>query len=136
MMASVTFRHLESKKDRELIAHDGTSPLEMWYKAVRDKPIDEFTYNDLCKACRQQVFPEAVVPIAIERLRKEPLAGEMYDGELIAAMTYVDRKYWSAHPSQALDVTTMAKSLIQQVDDDLRSELAGLLALAPPSQRP
>ena len=97
-----TFRQLESSKEQERVAQSGTSPLEAWYEAVRDKPISAFSYNDLCIACRQQVFPETIIPIAIETLRKDSLAGEMYDGELLAAMSHVGREYWSSHPSQAL----------------------------------
>ena len=129
MTLHLTFRQLESLQDRRIIAGSGDSPLEIWYNAVRDKPIEEFPCSDLCRACRQQVFQEAVIPIAIEALRKEPLAGEMYDGELLAAMTYIDNRYWSNHSSQLLEVASIARSVIAQVDDDLRSKLAGLLLL-------
>ena len=130
MKLDLTFRQLESRKDGELVAQSGTSPLERWYEAVRDKPIGVFTIEDLSRACRQQVFPSAVIPIVIETLRKEPLAGEMYDGELIVAMTHIDREYWASHPSQALEVVAIANVVIQKVDEDLQRDLAGLVALA------
>lgn len=132
MTHNLTFRQLESSEDRELVARSGTSPLETWYKAVRDKPIVKFSVEDLCRACRQQIFPEAVIPIAIERLSKEPLAGEMYDGELIVAMSNIAKAYWITHPSQAIEVTAIAQSIMPQVDDDLRRELARLVVLASP----
>lgn len=132
MTPRLTFRQLESSNDRELIARSGTLPLETWYEAVRDKPIATFSNEDLCKACRQQIFPEAVIPIAIETLRKEPLAGEMYDGELIAAMSNTAKEYWASHRSAAIEVAAIAQSIISQVDDELRRELAGLVVLASP----
>jgi hypothetical protein len=129
MMHSITFHQLESQRDRELVDHSGDTPLERWYRSVRDKPIGEFSYNDLCKACRQQLYPEAVVPVAIETLRKDPLAGELYDGELLVAMKFIDRQYWSAHPSQAAEIAIIAKSIMKQADDELRTQLRELIAL-------
>jgi hypothetical protein len=130
MTSNLTFRQLESFTGCDLIAKRGNSALETWYKVVRDKPISEFGYNDLCKSCRQVVFPDFVIPIAIATLRKEPLAGELYDGELIAAMGHIGREYWVNHPAQAVEIVGIAKSVIPEANDDLRSQLAGLMALA------
>ncbi len=129
MTHSVTFRQLESPNDPNPNANTGDSPLERWYRSVRDKPIGEFSYNDLCKACRQRLYPEAVIPMAIEILRKDPLTGELYDGELLVAMKCVERKYWLAYPSQAKEIATIARSVIGQVDRELQIELEELIAL-------
>jgi hypothetical protein len=135
MTNHITFRQLESPNDPNPSANTGDSPLEKWYRSVRDKPIGEFSYNDLCKACRQQLYPEAVVPIAIETLRKDPLAGELYDGELLIAMKSVDRQYWLVHLSQAAEIATIAKSIMRQVDDESRTELEELIALLKNSKK-
>jgi CDI immunity proteins len=81
----------------------------------------------LRRACRQQVFPEAVVPIAIKALRKDPLAGEMYDGELIVALGEISREYWKNHESQAREVKAIAKALIPQDDEKLQRDLVWIV---------
>ena len=129
MNSHTTFRQLESPRDANPNANVGGSPLEIWYRSVRDKPISQFTYNDLCKACRQGLYPEVMVPVAIENLRKEPLAGESYDGELIVAMKSVDSNFWLAHASLALEVASIAKFITEQVEPELRSKLAALTTL-------
>jgi hypothetical protein len=128
MNEPLTFRDLESEQDRSLVDSGGASPLEIWYRSVRDKPVSTFSHNDLCKACRQQLFPEVIIPIAIDVLRKEPLAGEMYDGELLVAMVSVDCKYWLAHPTQALELSHIAQSVMGKVDKQLQEKLAILVA--------
>ncbi len=129
MTHSVTFRQLESPNDPNPNANTGDSPLERWYRSVRDKPIGEFSYNDLCKACRQELYPEAVIPRVIEVLRKDPLAGEKYDGEMLVALKSINRQFWAIHPSQAKEIATIARSVIGQVDSELQTELEELIAL-------
>lgn len=130
MTPHLTFRQLELSIGREAIAQCGTSPLETWYETVRDKPIASFSQEDLCKACRQQIFLETIIPIAMEVLRKEPLAGEMFEGELIVAMSNISKYYWLTHRSTATELAAIAKSIISQADEELRKDLVGLEALA------
>src|SRR5947209_19417686 len=104
MKDAITFRQLELPRDADLVAKSGNSPLEVWYRSVRDKSIHDFTHEDLSKALRQQLYPELVVPAAIHTLKSAPLAGELYDGEMLAAMKSIDKRYWPDHRSQALEV--------------------------------
>lgn len=123
MTRNTTFEKLESERDHILVDEGGESPLEVWYVSVRTKPLCEFSQEDLCKACRQGLFPTAVVPVALEKLRNDPLTGEKYDGELICAILTIDKDYWSKHPSQAQEVASIGKSIIGQVDEDFSSDL-------------
>jgi hypothetical protein len=128
MTLAVTFRSLESDADRRLIADSGNSPLESWYRRVRDTPLDKLNSGDLSRACRQQLYPTAVVPIAIAKIEKEPLAGELYDGELLVALKSVSRDYWSAHSAEAFGIASIAKSILEQVDPDTKGEISALLS--------
>ncbi len=126
MTHGTTFRQRESQKGQEIFASSGNSPLEAWYRAIRDERVEDFTPGDLSRAIRQQLFPETVVPVAIETLKKDPLAGEMYDGELLLALDSVPKPYWTAHPAQASAVVSLAELQLELVDTDLRPKLRAL----------
>ena len=76
------------------------SSLDEWFSSILDIPIDELEVGDVAKAIRQDIFLAEVLPKAEAILRKDPLAGEDYDGQLIssiASLNYDEIK--SALPS-------------------------------------
>lgn len=76
------------------------SSLDEWFSSILDIPIDELDVGDVARAIRQGVFLAEVLPKAEVILRKDPLAGEDYDGQLIssiASLNYDEIK--SALPS-------------------------------------
>ncbi len=89
-----TFRQLETPHNGGSDPNPNNSPLDDWYCRIRDTPITEFNDEDLCRACRQAIHMDHVVPIAAAHLEEEPLAGDMYDGELIVAMRSIPANYW------------------------------------------
>ncbi len=111
MSETMTFRNLENQLGISTSNAEPNSPLQSWYDSIRDKPIHAFSDEDLCKACRQELFLEFVVPITIDRLSANPLAGEMYDGELLAALASVTSEFWSKHKSVSLKVSEFCKSI-------------------------
>ena len=42
-----------------------TSALEIWYISIRDLEIGELTIEHLARCCRQNIFPEIIVPICL-----------------------------------------------------------------------
>jgi hypothetical protein len=70
------------------------SVLEDWYERLYRVPFDRFSIEDLARATRQKLFPEYIVPYVLEFLKKEPLAGELYEGELLNSLTYVGLEFW------------------------------------------
>ncbi|MGC1001030.1 contact-dependent growth inhibition system immunity protein, partial [Pantoea agglomerans] len=60
------------------------SSLELWFEGVIDTPIEELTVEDICRAIRQEICISQLMPRVLEILTDDPLAGEYYDGELIA----------------------------------------------------
>jgi hypothetical protein len=107
-------------------------PLPAWYRAVRETPIEELRLEDICKACRQQIHIGHVVPIALRVLQSEPLAGEMYDGELLASMKTIPPDYWPAHRPEATMLRAICEGVCGHVclSDDVRQDVAELLARA------
>lgn len=95
-----TFRSLEP---HGFAARDESQPLsalDSWYESVGDTPIAQLRIRDVCRACRQELYLKRVIPAALVRLGRDPLAGELYDGELIVALAGVPRDYWAAHRDQ------------------------------------
>ncbi|MBL6707633.1 MAG: hypothetical protein ISQ06_16100 [Planctomycetaceae bacterium] len=131
MTAPVTFRSLE-KKQAGGEWQPGSSPLDEWYEAIRDTPIDELSDGNLCRACRQQLYLDAIIPIAVSRLRLDPLAGDMYDGELIASLKAVPSEFWHSSSSEAAAVrSAIAETLRENDDGDLKADIQELVARIP-----
>lgn len=62
------------------------SSLDEWFSSILDIPIDELDVGDVARAIRQGVFLAEVLPKAEVILRKDPLVGEDYDGQLISSI--------------------------------------------------
>lgn len=62
------------------------SSLDEWFSSILDVPIDELEVGDVARAIRQDIFLTEVLPKAEDILRKDPLAGEDYDGQLISSI--------------------------------------------------
>lgn len=108
-----TFRIL----DGDLPLPPPTSALDEWYLAVRDLPLSELSVADLSRACRQQLFCSELVPICLWVLGQDPLAGELYDGELIYALQAVPGAYWRTHPQERRQFLAAAERAHQESGD-------------------
>lgn len=102
-------------------------PLQIWYQSIRRKSLGELSVEDVSKACRQLVFPEQIVPLAVEMLETNPLAGELYEGELLAALKSVPTKHWREHPEQVKVVRATIKALESEPDADTQGDCSELL---------
>ncbi len=97
-------------------------PLPEWYRSVREFPLEELDVEDICKACRQQIHSEYVVPLALEILQTEPLAGDAYDGELFVSLKSVSPDYWPKHPNELQIVKSLIEKLLH--DETIASDLS------------
>ena len=116
---------------------DDDYPLPAWYRSVRETPLDELGLEDICKACRQQIHLEHIVPIALQHLQADPLAGETFDGELVVALRCVPREYWPDRPDQARALVSILDRVLSgnAADNDVRQDVEDLLTkvAAPPA---
>ncbi len=131
MSRNVTFRTMEGLVSPKQEGSFPESPLAIWYESVRDRPVSEFTVADLCRACRQQLYPEHVIPVVLERLRQDPFAGEKYDGELIAGLTTIPGEFWSSNPNLASDLASILSKVDPKSCGDLYAEIRQLLERLP-----
>jgi hypothetical protein len=108
---------------------EGEFPLPAWYRSVKTVPLDKLSVEDICKACRQKIHLEHVVPIALRLLQSDPLAGEFYEGELLVSLESVPVSYWRSQP----DLARILKQIAEKVrsdnstEDDLKKDLEQLL---------
>ena len=119
MNDSVTFRQLESSRSDWNEVTSGDSSLDDWYRSVRDTPISELDDGDLSRACRQCLYLDHIVPLAVARLEQEPLAGDIFDGELLVAMKMIPTSFWmndQRYSEQLLRVVNQAKELSDDED--------------------
>lgn len=61
-------------------------PLPKWYNRLIDKTTGEITPGDVARMLRQEVLPALAMTRAIEFLRENPFAGELYAGEILTAI--------------------------------------------------
>jgi hypothetical protein len=111
-------------------------PLAAWYRAVREVPLEELTVEDISKAVRQNVHLENVVPLALRLLASEPLAGEMYDGELLASLKAVPAQYWLQHQDERRSLQGVAEAALRSevATEDVRRDAQDLLRTAAEGQ--
>lgn len=69
-------------------------PLTEWYNVVKNKRISELNDSDVSKFIRQGLFLKYIVPEALKRLKKDPTIGELYCGEMLAALYKVNDTFW------------------------------------------
>ncbi|ALR74827.1 contact-dependent growth inhibition system immunity protein [[Enterobacter] lignolyticus] len=115
----ITFRKLIGKINLKPDS-DQKSSLEQWFESVIDIPIEELSVEDLCRAIRQDLFIDQLMPRVLKVLAEDPLAGEYYDGELISALATIKVEALKDH----MDCFEQVKMIINQIDaSDINNEL-------------
>lgn len=88
--------------------------------------LGDFTIANLSTAIGQDIGLEYLVPLAIEKLRYNPLAeGDCYPGDLLANVLRADAAFWRAHPAlhlQLIPITERALA-IASADEDICKEI-------------
>ncbi|MEO7298015.1 MAG: contact-dependent growth inhibition system immunity protein [Verrucomicrobiota bacterium] len=89
-------------------------------------PLCDFRVEDLRITIGQNIGLEYLVPLAIEKLRENPLAeGDCYPGDLLSNVLSANAAFWRAHPElhkQLLPVAERALA-IASADEDICKEV-------------
>jgi|WetSurMetagenome_2_1015567.scaffolds.fasta_scaffold509111_1 hypothetical protein len=101
-------------------------PLPSWYREVRDIPLGQLSIGDICKACRQRIHLNYIAPIALDLLEANPLAGEMFDGELLLAMKAVPEAYWREDRIQRNRLLGILRSFMPDLSGDIKKDVDDL----------
>ncbi|MEW5980689.1 MAG: contact-dependent growth inhibition system immunity protein [Acidobacteriota bacterium] len=133
---SITFEEIERGKGFASPlprTSDDEYPLPAWYRSVRSKPLRDFTIEDLCRSCRENIHLEHIVPLCLSKLAKEPMSGELYDGELLVALRSVPTSYWANNSDQRTRLVKIIEGAIESMDEqDLQNEMDAFLVFLSP----
>ena len=121
-----SFRELDRLKGiAPLPPADGEEfPLPAWYRSIIDVPINELTPLDLAKACQQKIHSEEIVPLVLEILKVDPLAGEYYEGHLCAALLSIDADFWKTNPGLLSQVHGVLNEHRISLEPELADDIA------------
>ena len=76
--------------------------------ALRKKPLQDFTIEDLRIMIGQNISLEHLMPLAIGELSKNILAeGDFYEGDLLKAVLSAEGGFWKKHPEMGERVATL-----------------------------
>ncbi|MGW2050848.1 contact-dependent growth inhibition system immunity protein [Streptomyces sp. NPDC001858] len=119
----------ELQRDRWSVPSGGETRLMATVRQLRRKPIGGLTVEDMRLLIRQDVGLAYLLPLAVEALRIDPLAeGDMYEGDLLAAVLTRSAEVWSKSPELERDVRLIVAELAD-VPPALKREVDGFLAL-------
>ena len=76
---------------------ENQSSLERWYEKIRKLPISQLTSGDIARRIRQQIFLKEIMPVAIKFIGNNPLAGDYYEGEILIAISKLNKIFWEQH---------------------------------------
>ena len=102
--------------------------LPSWYRSVRDVPLNKLQVEDISRACRQNIHLVHVIPLALNMLEANPLAGEMYDGELLVSLKAVPTDYWDAHVNDKLACRAIIEKVVNTLSEDIAADANELLS--------
>ncbi|EGH29355.1 hypothetical protein SAMN05444507_1185 [Pseudomonas syringae] len=108
----MNFRDLEKKHSVNWRAEDEPSSLTLWYLSVRDTKLDNLAIADYCRALRQDLFVDEMLPFVVKILELDAFAGDKYDGELIAALANINPGHWMSN----LEISRSANFVLQGVE--------------------
>jgi hypothetical protein len=98
-------------------------------RELRRKPIGGLTVEDMRLLIGQDVGLAYLLPLAVEVLRVDPLAeGDMYAGDLLAAVLTRRAEVWSESPELRWEVRVIVSELAE-VPPALKRGVEGFLAL-------
>jgi hypothetical protein len=127
-MNPTTFRDIEMAKGIAPRSEESSSSLTDWYDRIRNVPLLAFGIEDLCRSLRQVLYPQYVVPVALEALERDPLAGEMYEGELALAFRSLPDGFWREHKQVGTRWLASIAGAMQRFSGDVKRDLAEVVA--------
>jgi hypothetical protein len=76
---------------------------------LRRVPLRQFSVEDLRIMIGQNIGLQYLVPLAVEHLRRDPLAeGDFYPGDLLKMVLTADANFWQNHPEWHKEIEEIA----------------------------
>lgn len=108
----VTFRLLDREQGNEQDC-SGQYGIPGWLHRMYDIPLEAWKAEDLARACRQQLYMEALMPHCLRTLRLHPRKFGYYQPELLEAFLKVPEDYWREHPEHKIAFLHIAEEVLQ-----------------------
>lgn len=90
---------------------------------LRLKPICDLTAEDLRVLIGQHVGLEALLPLTLDHLARDPLLeGDYYPGDVLASVLRVPADYWTSHGEQ-LEALNRIITRVDQLSEVLASKI-------------
>ncbi|MDR1145084.1 MAG: hypothetical protein LBK71_02995 [Verrucomicrobiales bacterium] len=102
-------------------------PLPSWYKEVKSIPLNKLQLEDVCKACRQGIHLVYVIPLALNILKDDSLAGDMYEGELLVSMKTVPSNFWTIHKRDKSLFLSIVEKDMNIYPNDIASDVKDII---------
>lgn len=99
--------------------------------ALRRKPLDEFTTEDLRIMIGQNIGLQYLIPLALDRLTRNLfVAGDFYRGDLLGVVLRAERAFWLRSPSELARAQELAAQALKKLPrlkttDEIRASLIG-----------
>ncbi len=109
---NVTIRDIEKLEGIEYDGYDFESSLTVWYDKVRTKKLIELIDGDIARFIRQRIFLDYIVCEALDRIKLDPLIGEMFEGEVLINLAEIESDFWENNR----EVSNIAKTILENID--------------------
>ena len=86
-------------------------PLQEWFNTILEKTEDELTIADVCRMLRQRMCSKCAMKRAVDLLREDPFAGEIYEGQLMSTLYGSKEKYLCLFYADILPILENAEIL-------------------------
>lgn len=107
------------------------SSLEAWFESVLDVSVEGMAVGDLCRAVRQKICVDQLMPRILAVLTEDPLTGDLYDGELIAALATIKENELQDHKETFIKIKHLINGLDpQDINDDLKNDISKINQIA------
>jgi len=101
------------------------SSLEEWFERILDMPIEDLEVEDVCRAIRQKICIDQLLPKILTILKEDPLAGEFYDGELISSLSTITENDIKINKETFIEIRGVINELDpSDISDDLRKDIS------------
>jgi hypothetical protein len=80
------------------------------------------TDDDIRELLLQNVGSDWLVEVALDRLADDPMAGDLYPGDLLHAVLQTEAGYWDSHADQLMRLWDVRQTLAT-LENDIRKVL-------------
>lgn len=127
-----TTKSLEQLENDKWAKPDYDSYLVNTVHRLRQKPLKDFSVEDLRIMIGQQIGLEYLIPLAIKVLEDNPYAeGDYYPGDLLKNVLAVNPRFWNDHPrflKEMERVISLTQTLLSQIDQQTRQVVQDALS--------